>query len=141
MVRLLKNTLHLKRSLNAYGEITSGKNDNARRSFYLTAFANAVLASQKELLKNLGISSDDYVFCDQYGDPIKQRNYYSHWKRYCKNNNISDTTPYELRHIFVSAVKSIPEGYLKQVVGHNKDMDTYGTYSHEVTAIKKPPRN
>ena len=131
------NTLHLKRSLNAYGEITSGKNDNARRSFYLTEFANAILASQKELLKSLGISSNDYVFCNKYCDPIKQNNYYKHWVKYCEVNGITKTTPYELRHTFVSAVKSIPEGYLKQVVGHSKDMDTYGTYSHEVDGDQK----
>jgi hypothetical protein len=27
-------------------------------------------------------------------------------------------------------VKSLPEGYLKELVGHSKDMDTYGVYSH-----------
>lgn len=42
-------------------------------------------------------------------------------------------TPYELRHTFVSAVKTLPEGYLKRLVGHSKDMDTYGVYSHEMT--------
>lgn len=40
-------------------------------------------------------------------------------------------TPYELRHTFVSIVKALPEGHLKQLVGHSKDMDTYGVYSHE----------
>ena len=26
----------------------------------------------------------------------------------------------------------LPEGYLKQLVGHSKDMDTYGVYSHRM---------
>lgn len=37
-----------------------------------------------------------------------------------------------LRHTFVSVVKSLPEGMLKQVVGHSESMDTFGVYSHDV---------
>jgi hypothetical protein len=29
-------------------------------------------------------------------------------------------------------VKTLPEGYLKELVGHSKDMDTYGVYSHVI---------
>ena len=47
------------------------------------------------------------------------------------------TTAYEMRHTFVSVVKSLPEGYLKQLVGHSKDMDTYGVYSHEFLGDSK----
>ncbi len=36
------------------------------------------------------------------------------------------------RHTFVSVVKSLPEGLLKQVVGHSASMDTFGVYSHDV---------
>ena len=39
-------------------------------------------------------------------------------------------TPYELRHTFVSIVKSLPEGDVKTVVGHSKNMDTFGIYGH-----------
>ena len=50
--------------------------------------------------------------------------------------NYAKTTLYELRHTFVSITKSLPEGYLKQLVGHSKDMDTYGVYSHEISSDK-----
>ena len=30
------------------------------------------------------------------------------------------------------AVKTLPEGYLRQLVGHSKDMDTYEIYSHRM---------
>lgn len=36
------------------------------------------------------------------------------------------------RHTFVSMVKRLPEGLIKPVVGHSKDMDIYGTYGHEI---------
>jgi len=31
----------------------------------------------------------------------------------------------------VSVVKTLPVGLLKAVIGHSKDMDSYGTYGHE----------
>ena len=37
---------------------------------------------------------------------------------------------YELRHSFVSAVKQLPAGEVKDLVGHSADMDTFGQYSH-----------
>lgn len=54
---------------------------------------------------------------------------------------MTTTSPYELCYTFVSAVKSLPEGYLKQVVGHSKDMDTYGTYSHDMDGDQKTTAN
>lgn len=125
------NTVHLSRALNAYGEITKGKNDNARRLFCLTEFSNAILIDQKVLSKEQEIKSD-FVFTNIYGEPIKQVNYYKHWKTYCTVNNITQTSPYELRHTFVSVVKTLPEGLLKAVIGHSKDMDSFGTYGHEI---------
>lgn len=131
-----KKVLQLSRSINAFDEITSGKNDNAQRAIYLTDIASAILQSQKKLISDNGLTSE-YIFCNKYGDNINTRNYNQHWQKYCKYNGITQTTPYELRHTFVSAVKSLPEGYLKQIVGHSKDMDTYGVYSHEIDGDQK----
>ena len=47
-------------------------------------------------------------------------------------NDISAITPYEMRHTFVSVNKEMPEGLKKLVVGHSRDMDTEGTYGHEM---------
>ena len=44
-------------------------------------------------------------------------------------------TLYSLRHTFVSIVSSqthLAEGTLKHLIGHSKDMDTFGTYKHQV---------
>ncbi len=124
-------TVHLRRSINVLGETTTGKNQNARRNFSLNIYTSAILEEQKKLLADLGIESE-YVFCDKWGEPLSNELYHKHWKSYCEYNNIPPITPYELRHTFVSAVKTLPEGYLKNLVGHSKDMDTYGVYSHEM---------
>ena len=125
-------TVYLRRSINVLGETTTGKNQNARRNFALNIFTSSVLEEQKKLLKDLNIDSE-YVFCDKWGDPISNELYHKRWKCYCEYHSILPITPYELRHTFVSAVKSLPEGYLKGLVGHSKDMDTYGVYSHEMS--------
>lgn len=120
--------VHLRRAINEYGEVTKGKNDNARRDFALNVFSSAVLEAQKKIK-----TDSPYVFSDKYGEPVSQSTYYKHWVIYRNHNGISSkSSPYELRHTFVSAVKTLPEGYLKQLVGHSKDMDTYGVYSHRM---------
>ncbi len=128
----IKNGIvHLKRSINRYGEITNGKNKNARRDFALTPLAQSVIEAQKRKCKELGIKSD-YIFTTEEGEHISQSTYYKRWVKYREFTGMQSTaSPYELRHTFVSAVKTLPEGYLKQVVGHSKDMDTYGIYSHK----------
>lgn len=120
---IFNNTVHISRSINVHGEITTGKNDNAHRTFDLNALSRAVL----------GEHGKGYIFSDEDGDPISQRTYREHWKAYCKANDLPNVTPYGLRHTFVSVVKTLPEGYLKALVGHSEDMDTYGVYSHALT--------
>ncbi len=125
--------VHLRRSINKQNEITAGKNDNARRTFRLTPIARGVLDAQRAMIDAAGIESE-YVFCTQWGDNLTQKLYRSRWIRYRDYNKISDSvTPYELRHTFVSIVKSLPEGMIKDIVGHSQNMDTLGTYSHELT--------
>ncbi len=46
------------------------------------------------------------------------------------HNNIGAVTPYELRHTFVSVMKTLPAGEVKELVGHSMNMDTFGTYAH-----------
>ena len=48
------------------------------------------------------------------------------------SNGITVVVPYELRHTFVSIAKRLPEGLVKNIVGHSRDMDTFGVYGHAV---------
>ena len=62
-----------------------------------------------------------------------EHTYYNRWKRYCAYNGIPVMSLYELRHTFVSVVKTLPAGEVKQLVGHSQDMDTFGVYGHALT--------
>lgn len=73
-----------------------------------------------------------YVFPNEQGECTDQQLYYKRWVRYRSAAGLSEASPYEMRHTFVSAAKSLPEGLLKMAVGHSKDMDTYGVYSHQM---------
>lgn len=115
--------VYIKRSINVYGESTKGKNENAVRSFVMPLMAQKVL--EKQLREHP--SEDGFIF-----NITTQCNYLKHWHRYCEVNKITKTTTYELRHTFVSIVKTMPEGEIKQLVGHSTDMDTFGIYSHEI---------
>lgn len=126
------DVLRLRRSINAGGRITSGKNENAQRNFNLTKLQKSILKSQAGLMKSLGIESE-YIFAFRSGEATKQNNYSKHWRKFCIRAGLTaNITPYELRHTFVSAIKSLPEGYLRRLVGHSADMDTYGVYSHQL---------
>ena len=63
---------------------------------------------------------------------VTQENYRRRWEKYCSVNGIPHVTPYELRHTFVSMAKNLSEGRVKALVGHSKNMDTFGVYGHEV---------
>lgn len=113
--------LHIQRSINVYHEMTSGKNQNARRGFVLTPTAKAVLRDQLSRMDGL------YVF-----GISTERTYQRRWKRYCEVNEIPYVAPYEMRHTFVSMIQALPEGWIKDLVGHSKNMDTLGVYAHKV---------
>ena len=65
-------------------------------------------------------------------DRSEQFNYYR-WRIYCRVNELQAVSPYELRHTFVSVVKTLPAGEVKPLVGHSADMDTFGVYGHALT--------
>ena len=117
------NTVNVRRSINIHGEETQGKNQNAIRSFVLSGLARAVLEQQRAVT-----GTRESVF------EIRSELYYwTRWQAYCKANGIDRISVYELRHTFVSVVKTLPEGEIKELVGHSQNMDTLGQYSHALT--------
>lgn len=87
--------------------------------------------SEEELLKQEGVISP-FLFPERNGQHTNQQNLRRAWSRFKKRNGIVAATPYEMRHTFVSVNKDMPEGLKKMVIGHSKDMDTEGTYGHEM---------
>ena len=79
----------------------------------------------------LGLRSE-YVFPYTDGDHINPHTYYSRWVRYRDYYGLSKANLYEMRHTFISMIKALPEGVVKDLVGHSAYMDTFGTYGHEV---------
>ena len=94
------NTVQVQRAINVRGEVTRGKNENAVRSFVLSTMARRVLDEQRKITGDAGS-----VFCI-----MREKTYYSRWKAYCKANGLTPCSLYELRHTFVSVVKTLPAG-------------------------------
>lgn len=116
----------VQRSINIYNQETNCKNNNANRSFKLNLMGKSILEKQK-----LITGKEEFIFQD-----LTEQTYYKRLKTYCKSNNLPIVTPYELRHTFVSAIQSLPEGQIKATVGHSKSMDTFGTYAHKTDDLE-----
>lgn len=121
----------IRRSINYHGEITPGKNANARRTFIVPPLALRELEEQKAMLESEGVDSE-YVFPDDDGDPLCHWDYRRALLRYCRHNGIEDTCPYELRHTWYSINKALPAELVKQMGGHSESMDTFGIYGHQI---------
>ena len=127
------STLRVKRSVNKFREVTQGKNDNAQRNIVLTGLAAEVLEAQREKMKKEGCLKLKWVFPDpDRGDASGHEKFFLYFRRYKRYNNFcSDTSPYELRHTYVSVCDDMPIGLKKKVVGHSQSMDTEGIYGHQ----------
>lgn len=122
------NIAHIRGSLNADGEITTGKNSNAIRDVVLHP-----LAMEQVRLQLFATGRRAGPLWEIY----RQDTFREQWYRYCAHNGLPHITPYELRHTFVSIAQELPEGQLKMIVGHSKSMDTRGVYGHEMKGQKE----
>lgn len=119
----------INRGVNASGQITSGKNDNAHRIIPLTTFTSEMLQAQKRATESL---QSEWVFCSVIGLMGSQSTMGHHYDQLAKERNLSGSL-YSMRHTFVSMVKNtMPEQMVKTIVGHSATMDTFGTYGHAV---------
>lgn len=119
----------INQAVNYRNRITDGKNENARRRFSLNSILTQILNDQKEKTWRL---NSEYVFCSYAGKVSKQTVTKNSWDRIALALG-SETTPYGLRHTFISYVsQSIPDQALKDLVGHSLRTDTYGIYRHAV---------
>lgn len=122
---------YIKRSVNAKGKITEGKNINARRMIPLGSLALGIIRKtiERNDRKNLHTK---WIFCDKYGDKGNQSTMRNQWNE-IKAERVLSGTVYSLRHTFISMTKSVlPEATIKDIVGHSVSMDTFGTYGHIV---------
>lgn len=119
----------INRAINSRGEITSGKNENARRRHVLSERGKQILKDQKALIRKHGLLPQ-YIFPDVDGGPMRQCNISAAWKRYCKANGIAPITLYELRHTCYSLNKDMPDAYKKLLFGHSAGFNGDAVYDH-----------
>lgn len=121
--------LTITRSVNVYGEITAGKNANAQRRLDLPQQARSILSNHLQETH----PDDDPSITESIFDISCEGTFRKCWQRYCESNGIPHLTLYELRHTYVSLIQTLPEATIKRLVGHSKNMDTFGVYAHELT--------
>ena len=117
----------IKQSVNTHYRITSGKNKNAQRRFKLPAAALAEVKAQYEFTKGL---QSEIIFCGYDGSPAHQTTVYKSWRRLAKRIGAEGTSLYSFRHTFVSTYGSLPLPYLRSIIGHSVNMDSYRHYYH-----------
>ena len=117
------DVLHIRGSINDSGMATKGKNENAIRDVRLFEEAKEQVEKQCQLTGRKRGKMFDFE---------TQLQFRGRWYTYCNHNGIPHITPYELRHTFVSIAQQLPDGLVKPIVGHSKNMDTFGVYGHGV---------
>lgn len=133
---LEENRIIIRRSINAIGQITEGKNENARRMIPISTVARNILNDTIERNKKYNLHTD-WIFCSPDGSQGSQSTMRNHWLALKKERNISGTV-YSLRHTFISYMKNVmPEQMIKDIVGHSVSFSTFTTYGHLVKTDEK----
>jgi len=121
------DVISVNRSINRLNEMTAGKTANATRRIPVCSVSRTVINNQIALARK-GV----WLFAERDGSPARPNIAYKHWRAY-RNAHELTATLYELRHTFVSIMKTkLNEAALKSIVGHSKNMNTLKTYGHEV---------
>lgn len=125
------SSIRIRRSVNAKGQLTEGKNENARRVVPLGSLASQII--RKTISRNNEYNlNTEWIFCSPDGSPGKQTTMRNHWLSLKSERDLPGSV-YSLRHTFISLMKNVmPEQSIKDIVGHSVSMDTFGTYGHIV---------
>ena len=118
-------TITIRRSINAKGMQTDGKNDFAQRVLPLSKLAKQLLEAQNREYRTDPKDPTERIFGD-YGSIC----YRKRWGIYCMYNGLQYVTPYELRHTFASNNKLLETWILDEVMGHAHEGMSLGVYAH-----------
>lgn len=123
--------LTIKRGINERGEITKGKNKNARRVINCPNEVRELIEAQLEVTRDL---HSCWLFCNPIGDKPSQLGFRRAWRRICIAHDLPlTTTPYCLRHTFYSHTESyLPERLIKMVFGHSSTTDGHNIYGNHL---------
>lgn len=122
----------IRRSINAQGKITTGKNENARRRMELVGEVRELLEEQLNETADL---KSDWIFCSPFGMMPSQWAYTKCFTRIKEKMGFSPSlSPYCLRHTFYTQVESyLPSRLIKTIFGHSEATDGHALYgAHEL---------
>lgn len=126
----------IRRAINAKGQITEGKNENAKRMVPIGALASSILRKTIQRNEEMNLRTD-WIFCSPDGSQGNQSTMRNHWQILKTERDLPGTV-YSLRHTFITMMKNIlPEQTIKDIVGHSVSMDTFGTYGHIIDGEQK----
>lgn len=126
----------IRRAVNAAGQITEGKNENARRVIPIGTMTREIL--DKTIKRNEEYKlHTEWIFCSPDGSKGNQSSMRNHWLKLKAERNLPGSV-YSLRHTFISMMKNVlPEQSIKDIVGHSVSMTTFETYGHFVDGDQK----
>lgn len=126
-----ENVLVIRRSINPAGEVTEGKTVNAQRRIALSSLAMQIIEDQRAQKRASHIVSP-WLFCSQKGEAMDTCALQREWHRFFASQSGITCGLHELRHTFISIVKSdMPLALLRSQVGHSAGTDSIGIYGHE----------
>ena len=126
----------IRRAINAKGQITEGKNKNAKRMVPIGTLASSILRKTIQRNEDMNLRTD-WIFCSPDGSQGNQSSMRNHWLALKKERDLPGSV-YSLRHTFITMMKNIlPEQTIKDIVGHSVSMDTFGTYGHIIDGEQK----
>ena len=119
----------IRRSVNSRGQITEGKNANARRLIPIGTVAGNILRNTIERNEAMNLDTK-WIFCSPDGSMGNQSTMRNHWLALKKERDLPGSV-YSLRHTFISFMKSVlPQEVIKDIVGHSASMQTFEVYGH-----------
>lgn len=124
--------LKIQRAINASGQITDGKNENARRKIALVGEVRRIFEEQQAISEGL---RSEWVFCSPFGMMPSQRGLVRCMSRIDEAFSFDpEITPYSLRHTFFTLVEGyLPSRTMKAIFGHSDATESHALYGqHEI---------
>lgn len=126
------NVLTVSRAINNRGEVTTGKNKNARRSIVLSGKALIIIKEQLEISSAL---ESDWLFCGKFGQKPSPQKYYQTLKKIEEARGFPQISPYCLRHTFYTLIEGyLPSRAIKTIFGHSDATDSHSLYGEHIVS-------
>lgn len=128
---IVGDVLLIRRSINRLQKETGGKNENAPRRIGLSEISLDIIDRQRAQKRMAGYVTP-WLFPAPDGGRMDTNALYKEWHMFFAPQQGIKSSLHELRHTFISAVKSdMPLALLQEMVGHSDDTDSLGIYGHE----------